>query len=103
MPDFGLSDTTLATVREILASCPSVEKALLYGSRAKGNHKPGSDIDLTLSGPQLTENMLSKLLGKFDESNLPYQVDLSIKDNIENPNLLEHIERVAKVFYVRAG
>lgn len=101
MPDFGLTDRTLATVREILASCPAVEKAVLYGSRAKGSFTPGSDIDLTLVGPKLTPDMLARLVGKFDESSLPYQVDLSIKNDIDNPNLLEHIERVGQVFYAR--
>jgi hypothetical protein len=48
--EFGLSETTLSTVRAILAAHPKVESAIVYGSRAKGNYKPGSDIDLTLMG-----------------------------------------------------
>ena len=97
----GLSDATLASVRAILATCPAVEKALVYGSRAKGHFRPGSDIDLTLVGHQLTQDMLSHLVGQFEESNLPYQVDLSIQQDIDNPSLLEHIERVGKVLYER--
>jgi predicted nucleotidyltransferase len=97
----GLSDATLATVQAILASCPAVETALLYGSRAKGNFSPGSDIDLTLVGAALTQDMLSDLVGQFEESNLPYQVDLSILRDIDNPSLREHIERVGKVLYQR--
>lgn len=101
MSDFGLSDSTLATVRAILAACPAVEKAVLYGSRAKGNHKPGSDIDLTLIGHDLTQGMLAQLDAQLDDSALPYQVDLSIRDEIDNPSLLEHINRVGKVIYQR--
>jgi predicted nucleotidyltransferase len=101
MPSFGLSDKTLTTVRNILAGCTSVEKAVLYGSRAKGTYKPGSDIDLTLIGLGLTHRMLANLAGQLDESVIPYQVDLSIRDDIDNPNLLEHIARVGVVFYER--
>jgi predicted nucleotidyltransferase len=101
MTQFGLSDQTLETVRDILASCPEVEKALVYGSRAMGNYRTGSDIDITLIGAQLSMDMLFKLVRLFDESNLPYMVDLSIMANINNPNLSDHIERVGQVLYQR--
>ena len=97
----GLSDATLATVQAILASCPAVETAIVYGSRAKGNFSMGSDIDLTLAGAALTQDMLSHLVGQFEESNLPYQVDLSNLRDIDNPSLRVHIERVGKVLYQR--
>ena len=101
MPCFGLSDHTLSIVRGILADCPGVEKAILYGSRAKGNYLKGSDIDLTLMGTQLNHRLLSKIAGQFEESTIPYQVDLSLKDHLDNPNLMAHIERVGVVFYQR--
>lgn len=101
MSQFGLSDQTLETVRDILASCPEVEKALVYGSRAMGNYRAGSDIDITLIGAQLSMDMLFKLVRLFDESNLPYMVDLSIMANINNPNLSDHIDRVGQVLYQR--
>ncbi len=101
MTQFGLSDKTLETVRDILSTCPAIEKALVYGSRAKGNYRTGSDIDITLVGAQLNMDMLFKLVRLFDESNLPYMVDLSIMANISNPNLLDHIERVGQVLYQR--
>ncbi len=97
----GLSETTLAHVQAILASCPEVESALVYGSRAKGNYKPGSDIDLTLKGESLTQDILARLVGQFEESNLPYQVDLSILRDIDNPSLREHIDRVGQVLFQR--
>ena len=100
---FGLPDKTLATVRQILASCPQVEQALVYGSRAKGNFKPGSDIDLTLIGPQLNSNQLAQLAGALEESSIPYQVDLSIQSEIDSPELLAHIQRVGLVFYQRSA
>jgi predicted nucleotidyltransferase len=101
MDRFGLPKTTRDTVRTIFSSCAVLEKAVLYGSRAKGNYKPGSDIDLTLIGPKLTQHMLSKLASQLEESAIPYQVDLSIHADIDNPNLLAHIARVGVVFYER--
>ncbi len=54
----GLTDGTVAQIRDALARFPEVEKAILYGSRAKGNYKPGSDIDLTLLGADVTQKIL---------------------------------------------
>jgi predicted nucleotidyltransferase len=101
MAEFGLSDKTLDTVRAILATCPQLEKALVYGSRAMGNYRAGSDIDITLIGASLKMDMLFQLARQFDESNLPYMVDLSIMASISNPNLRDHIERVGLVLYQR--
>lgn len=103
MPNFGLSEQTLATVRGILAAYPEVEKAILYGSRAKGNYRKGSDIDLTLIGAELDHRLLAMIAGQLEESPLPYLVDLSLKNHIDNPNLLTHIERVGVTFYERAS
>lgn len=99
--EFGLSDATLATVRGILERHPGVEQAIVYGSRAKGNYKNGSDIDLTLIGAGLDFDTLGSIAGDLDDSDIPYKVDLSILANITNPNLVEHIQRVGKVFYER--
>lgn len=101
--EFGLPDTTLATVRGILAACPQVETAILYGSRAKGNYKPGSDIDLTLTGCGLGYAELSRLANDLEESDIPYRVDLSLLASIDSPSLREHIERVGRVFYERGA
>ena len=99
---FGLSDNTIDTVRRLLRSCPQLEKAVLYGSRAKGNYKEGSDIDLTLIGALLDYTALANLTEAFAESSLPYTVDLSLFDKIENKDLRDHIERVGVVLYERA-
>jgi len=101
MPEFGLPDSALATIRQILVDCPAVEKAILYGSRAKGNYRPGSDIDLTLIGKQLDLQTLGELATRLEESPIPYQVDLSLWQHLDHAKLREHIERVGVVFYQR--
>ena len=99
---FGLSDNVIATVNAIFKQYPNVEKAVLYGSRAKGNYKNGSDIDLSLIGEALTYDDLLSISGDLDDSYIPHKVDLSIFDCIDNAKLREHIERVGVVFYERA-
>lgn len=99
--EFGLPPATLETIRRILAETPAVEKALIYGSRAKGNERPGSDIDLTLFGEALDLDMLGSIATRLDESPIPYQVDLSLYNQIDNSRLRDHIDRVGKLFYQR--
>lgn len=96
---FGLQAKTVQIVCDILAQTPSVRKAVIYGSRAKGNYRPGSDIDLTLFGESLTLDELGKIATKLHDSPIPYQVDLSIFNLIEHQDLRDHIQRVGKVFY----
>lgn len=76
-----------------------VEIALLYGSRVIGNYRPGSDIDLTLKGENLNLTVLHKIENELDDLLLPYKIDISLYHHIKNPEFLEHIHRVGKVFY----
>ncbi len=98
---WGLSEKTIAEVREFLAMCPEIEKAIVYGSRAKGRFRDGSDVDLTLIGETVTPKTLYKLSELLEDSYLPYRFDISILKFLDNPMLLEHIERVGQVFYAR--
>lgn len=104
--EFGLSQTTLQKIRYTLAQHPHIERAVIYGSRAKGNYKPGSDIDITLyagQGLDIDYRELTDLVDEIDELLLPYSVDLSVFTQINNPELREHIERVGKVLYLRGS
>lgn len=84
----------------MLSHYPQVEKAILYGSRAKGNYKPGSDIDLTLTGNEaLTLDVLYRIIDDIDDLLLPYTFDLSILHQISDPDVIEHIQRVGVVLY----
>jgi predicted nucleotidyltransferase len=95
----GLTDETVGQIHKVLARCPEVEKAVLYGSRAKGNYKPGSDVDLTLLGANLTRKILGQIQGELEDGQLPYRFDLSILSQITQTDILEHIQRVGVVFY----
>ena len=95
----GLSANTLAQICATLARFPQVEKGVLYGSRAKGNFKPGSDIDLTLRGDGLTMSLLGNIDMALDDLLLPYEIDLSIYDQLGHAELVAHIDRVGRVIY----
>lgn len=96
----GLSAETVRKIAAVLGSYPQVEKATLYGSRAKGNYKNGSDIDLTLhGGADLTLHVLYRILNDLDDLLLPYTIDLSIFRQISDPDVLAHIARVGVPFY----
>ena len=97
---YGLPQATFQKICGVLSRYPQVEKAILYGSRAKGNYKNGSDIDLTLrGGADLTLNVIYKILNDLDELLLPYTIDLSIFDDISDLDVIEHIQRVGITFY----
>ena len=101
---FGLKAKTIEKISSVFAGYPQVEQAILYGSRAKGNYKNGSDIDLTLrGGKNLTLEVLYKITQELDDLLLPYSIDLSIFDTLDAPDLVDHIQRVGVPFYVRDG
>ena len=98
-PPFGLPATTLARICGELARTAHVQRALIFGSRAKGNYRTGSDIDIALIGPALTDAEQSSLEDRLEELMLPYTIDLCRVETIHNPALLEHIQRVGIQVY----
>ena len=96
---FGLKEATINKIIAVFEKYTQIEKILLYGSRAKGNYRNGSDIDLTLIGDQLNYSQLSGIESDIDDLFLPYSFDISIFKDIDNPDLVEHINRVGVVLY----
>ena len=101
MKKFGLSEMTVKKICKVFAEFPAIEKAVLYGSRAKGNFREGSDIDLTLYGVALSKDLRSNVACALDDLMLPYTIDLSVFDKLNHAELEEHIERVGVLFYDR--
>jgi type I restriction enzyme, S subunit len=98
---FGLTPDIIRNIKEIFSRFSQIDKAILYGSRAKGNYKDGSDIDITLLGENLNLKIVYALETLIDELYLPYTFDISIFAQIDNDDLIEHILSVGKVFYLR--
>lgn len=95
----GLKQETIDRIRGVFSRFKEVEEVVLYGSRAMGNFRPGSDVDLTLKGESLDLKLLNKISLDIDDLLLPYTFDLSIFDQIENQDLIDHIARIGIVFY----
>lgn len=101
-PDSGLPLAAINAICQVFACYPGLAQAVLYGSRAKGTFRQGSDIDLTLKG-EMTDQELLNLYGDLDDLCLPYKFDLSLYRQLDNRALREHIERVGQVFYDRSS
>lgn len=96
---YGLTEDIISRVSKVFNRYSEIDEALLYGSRAKGNFKTGSDIDIALKGPELNLKLLNRIALDIDDLLLPYTFDICIYHQIDNPDLIEHIERVKKTFY----
>lgn len=97
---FGLSnadfDQLLAAIREF----PSIKKVILFGSRAEGNYKPGSDVDLAVDTVSDNRRVAGDLANRLNEETpLPYMFDVIDRRSINEQALLDHIERVGVVIY----
>ena len=98
---FGLNQQTVESIKRVFRGYLQIERAIIYGSRAKGTHRKGSDIDITLLGNELDLTLLNKIDTELDDLLLPYKIDLSVYGKIDNQELKGHIHRVGKVFYER--
>lgn len=102
-PGSSLPAATVQEITAILARHAAVESALLFGSRAKGVHRPGSDIDLALVGAaDLDAHTLGKIEEELDDSYLPYRFSLLILNSATDPEVAAHIARVGSAFYARS-
>jgi predicted nucleotidyltransferase len=96
---FGLTEKTINKINSVFEKIPQIEEVLIYGSRAKGNFREGSDIDITIKGKTNSFDSLSKINQELDELNTPYLFDISFFDTLESQELIEHITRVGQTFY----
>lgn len=100
-PKHGLSDRTLAQIHEVFARFPEIHRALLFGSRAKGTHKPGSDIDLAIVGEGIDWRTIGRIYDALDDAMLPYRFSVVRYDANTDPEVAAHIARVGLLLYER--
>lgn len=100
---YGLSNECLERILDSIRQIEAIDQVILYGSRAKGTFRMGSDINLTLRGKDLNlQNSVYPLMELLEELLLPYSFDISIYDSLSNEALLEHINRVGIVLFERS-
>jgi predicted nucleotidyltransferase len=103
MIQFGLIQKDIDIINDVLSSYKGIDSDFIYGSKAKGNFKVGSDIDLTIIENSLTFKEFLEIENAFDDLLLTYKIDLSLKRKISNVDLLLHIDRVGKLFNKRGS
>lgn len=96
---YGLPLHAKNALNTIFKTYAYINKVILYGSRAKGTYRDGSDIDLCIEAPLLGLTDLLAIENKIDDLLLPWKIDLSLKHTIDNQDLIDHISRVGIVFY----
>jgi type I restriction enzyme R subunit len=102
MNSFGLTDSEQEMIRAVLRRHAGITAAKIFGSRAKGNFQPNSDIDLALWG-NVSVLTIAMIAGELEELPLPYTFDVQAYDAIRHQLLREHIDRVGQGFYTQAG
>lgn len=100
MNPFGIADFSYSQLLHTLQQFPEVEKAVIFGSRAKGNYRNGSDVDIALYGPETLEKVTLRISAILNqELPVPYQFDILNYNHLNHPQLKEHIDQEGKVFY----
>jgi uncharacterized protein len=99
---YGLRDKDMAFLQQAFECVPGLEQAVLYGSRACGTHRHGSDIDLALKGAALTLHDILRFQGECDaESPSLLRHDVVQYDTLEENGLKASIDRDGVVIFVR--
>lgn len=102
MTEFGLGKADLVEIIDVFKTVPEIEEAVIFGSRAKGNYRKGSDVDIALKGVGLTSEIVNHVHWLLEEeTKLPYFFDIVDYKSISNQALREHVDRCGKSFYKR--
>lgn len=97
----GLNEEEINSIIAVFSKYENIEQVILYGSRAKGNFKQASDIDLTLLGCNISLSQINEIESEMDELLLPYKIDISAYSQIENQNLKNEISQTGKLLYAK--
>jgi predicted nucleotidyltransferase len=98
---YGLKEEVISKLKLIFSKYENIDKVIVYGSRAMGNYRNGSDIDLCFFGEDLSLDTLYKIEDDIEDLLLPYLFDMSIYSHLDNTGLIDHINRVGIEFYKR--
>ncbi len=101
--NFGISDQSFNTILDLLKQHAEIEYAKIFGSRAIGNFKDGSDIDKSIHGANINMDTIHKLKYQLSESIIPYYIDIVDYKMIKNTDLTLHIDTYGKLFYNKSA
>jgi predicted nucleotidyltransferase len=101
MDRFGLLDSDIAYLTQLFIKHAEIQYVIVFGSRAKGNYKNGSDVDVAIKSQSLSNEELNTIDNELNEnSNLPYKFDIVHYEKIQTPELKDHIDRIGKRLFI---
>jgi predicted nucleotidyltransferase len=92
--DFGIPTSSFEIIKDLLRANKKITEAFVFGSRAKGTYRNGSDIDIVIKGEGLSRDDLLNIQLEYDKRMFPWKLDLISFSQISDKAVLEHIERV---------
>lgn len=96
----GISGNDLKIIVDTFKLHSEIQSAILYGSRAKGNNKEYSDVDIAIKGDAVDSNTVFHIHEMLNEIvPLPWFFDIIIYDKITNENLKNHIDSIGIEIY----
>lgn len=96
---YGIPQSDLDALVSELKNNYNIYEIILFGSRAKGTFSNGSDIDIALKGDNLHLNDILDATSAIEKLLLPYKLDFVIYNRINEPALIDHINRVGVVLF----
>lgn len=96
---FGLSDDVIEELQKVFKRHANITQVFIFGSRAKGNYHEGSDIDLAVTGSDISFDQLLDIRNEIDDTHLLYKIDIVDYEKEKDSPIGRHIKRVGKLFY----
>ena len=103
MDKFGLTSDTIEIINNLFKKFIQINEVKIFGSRARGNFKPTSDIDFALYGENIDDKLIRHISAELDELPTPYKFDILDYNSINNSLLRASIDEIGKTFYKRGG
>lgn len=85
---YGIADELINKLKDIKEKYKI--KILLFGSRARGDYKHNSDIDIAVVDT-VSKEIKYQIMDELDKIDTPYKFDLVFVQNVENKEFLKSI------------
>ena len=97
---YGIYDKSFNLILKCIKDTGQVKKIILFGSRAMGNYKKGSDIDIAIQGDNVDYNTITEINTTLNQKlEIPYHVDIVYYNQINNIELKKHIDTFGKTLF----
>jgi uncharacterized protein len=98
---FNIKQEWIDILYNIFEKTENLDKVILFGSRARGDHKLRSDIDLAIQTVNIKAS--NYIINKIEESNILLKVDIIDLNYVESNKFLENVKNQGIVFWERGN